>query len=145
MKSKIPSSNNFPARSGYVRVLDPEKERAKYHLVYLTSHPRGVIEFMEISDDLDLIQKQVRATKKDQTRSNKTGMEDLFGADSLVDLSKDRIDPEAVDRFWKDYLVGGPKRIGESDFADILEETNWFPGIFRIRSFALSILAKWSI
>lgn len=128
LKSKIPASNNFPARSGYVRVLDPQKERAKYHLVYLTSHPRGVIEFMKISDDLDLVQKQVRATKKDQARSNKTGMQDLFGADSLVDPSKDRVEPEAVDFFWRNYLIGGPKQIGESDFADILEETNWFPG-----------------
>lgn len=131
LKSKIPSSNNFPARSGYVRVLDPEKDRPKYHLVYLTSHPRGIIEFMKISDNLDLVQKQVRATKKDQTRSIKTGMQDLFGADSLIDPSKDRVEPEAVDLFWRNYLVGGPKQIGESEFADILEETNWFPGDFQ--------------
>jgi three-Cys-motif partner protein len=66
-------------RSAYVRVLDREKERPKYHLVYLTNHPRGIIEFMEISEGLDIVQKRVRAETKRAARATKSGMGDLFG------------------------------------------------------------------
>lgn len=131
LKLRIPSSKQFPARSGYVRVLDPQKERAKYHLVYLTSHPRGIIEFMEISEALDFVQRQVRATAKDQARSAKTGMEDMFGADSQIDRTKGRVDPDAVDLFWRNYLTKEPKRIDETEFANVLEKTDWFPGDFQ--------------
>ena len=124
----IPSMDAHPARSAYVRVLDPQKERPKYHLVYLTSHPRGIIEFMEISETIDLVQKQVRASTKHQTRQRKSGMSDLFGPESLVDAEEGHADPDEVDQFWREYLADGPRAVGEGQFADILEQTNWFPG-----------------
>lgn len=128
LKSKIPSGGHFTARSAYVRVMDPEKNRPKYHMVYLTSHARGIIEFMEISEGIDLIQKQVRASKKEQTRENKSGIKDLFAAETLVDLKAGRIGPAQVDVYWQDYLKPGICRVGETEFSGILEETNWFPG-----------------
>lgn len=40
LKLRLPSSNpRFPPRAAHVQVLDPQKNRTKYHLVYLTSHP----------------------------------------------------------------------------------------------------------
>jgi hypothetical protein len=51
-----------------VRVLDRERQRPKYHLVYVTTHPLGVIEFMTISENVDLVQKQVRAELRASTR-----------------------------------------------------------------------------
>src|SRR3990172_12369633 len=80
----------WPARSAYVRVLDRKKERAKYHLVYLTSHPRGIVEFMEISETLARIQKGVRAATKQSDRISKTGQNELFSSDELplVDQAK---------------------------------------------------------
>lgn len=117
-----------PARSGYVRVLDREKDRPKYHLVYLTSHPRGIIEFMEISQHIDLIQKQVRAVTQDRARAERSRMNDLFGPETRVDPSHGRANPDDVDRFWIDYLRDGMRPVGADQFADILEQTNWFPG-----------------
>lgn len=128
LKSGISLGNRLPARSAYVRVLDPEKNRPKYHLVYLTSHPRGIIEFMKISEGLDLIQKQVRASKKGQARENKSGIKDLFDTETLVDLTEGRAEYTEVDAYWQDYLAMGVRRVGETEFAGILEETNWFPG-----------------
>jgi three-Cys-motif partner protein len=125
---KIPATQDYPARSAYVRVMDPGKERPKYHLVYLTSHPRGIVEFMELSESIDLIQKQVRASKRSEARAKKSGMEDLFGAESLVDREEGHVGPDQVDRFWLDYLASGVRVDGEGEFATILEETNWFPG-----------------
>ena len=111
-----------------MRVLDREKERPKYHLVYLTSHPRGIIEFMEISQDIDLIQKQVRAITQDRARAERSRMNDLFGPETRVDPSQGHANPDDVDRFWIDYLRDGMRPVGADQFADILEQTNWFPG-----------------
>ena len=127
LKRQIFVAADLRARSAYVRVLDPQKDRPKYHLVYLTSHPRGVIEFMGISERIDIVQKQVRATKKAEARAKRTGMNDMFGAEGLVNAKEGHAGPADVDQFWANYLSRGTKRVGESEFADILEDTNWFP------------------
>jgi three-Cys-motif partner protein len=127
LKRSMPSATAFPARSAYVRVLDLERDRPKYHLIYLTSHPRGIVEFMQISETVDLIQKQVRASRKDQTRAKRSGMNDMFGADTLVDRDEGPAEPAEVDHYWLGYLGGEPRSIGEAEFGDILEQTNWFP------------------
>lgn len=122
---------NRTPHSAYVRVLDREKERPKYHLVYLTSHPRGVIEFMNISEGLDQIQKHVRASTKQNVRAEKSGMNDLFGADSFIDSEQGRASLSEVEHYWLRYLAGGTKQVGEEEFANLLEETNWFPVDFQ--------------
>ena len=55
-------------------------------------------------------------------------MSDLFGPESLVDAEEGHADPDEVDQFWREYLADGPRAVGEGQFADILEQTNWFPG-----------------
>lgn len=128
LKRCVASSSGYRARAAHVRVLDPAKERPKYHLVYVTTHPRGVVEFMEISEDVDLIQKQVRAVKKDSRKQSKTGTVDMFGPDSLVDPIAGHGSPDDVDEFWMNYLRRGPRSVNRAAFADILEEKDWFPG-----------------
>jgi three-Cys-motif partner protein len=118
--------NQFPPRSAYVRVLDREKQRPKYHLVYVTTHPLGVIEFMTISETVDLVQKQVRAELRDAKRERETGVQDMFG--TTVDADAGHADAADVDRFWLDYLAAGERRVDERAFADILEDKDWFPG-----------------
>jgi three-Cys-motif partner protein len=116
----------FPPRSAYVRVLDREKHRPKYHLVYVTTHPLGIIEFMTISETVDLVQKQVRAELRDAKRERETGVQDMFG--TAVDTEAGRAGAADVDCFWLDYLAAGERRVDESAFADILEDKDWFPG-----------------
>ena len=41
------------------------------------------------------------------------------------------IDISEVERFWLDQLSNEPKRFGEAGFADLLEETDWFPRDFQ--------------
>ena len=122
------TNQKFRPRTAYVRVLDPSKERPKYHLVYVTCHPVGVIEFMGISQGVDLIQRRVRAIKRSDIREKQTGMQDMFfdqpdSHDQATDVNSDD-----VDRFWIDYLGVGIRSIGEPEFADILEQTDWMPG-----------------
>ena len=127
----IPSNQRFRARAAHVRVMDPTKARPKYHLVYLTSHPKGVVEFMQTSEHVDLIQKKVRAQKQVSARELRTGMVDLFGQESHVDESAGHASASDVDRFWIEYLDDGVKLIAVPEFANMLETTGWFPGDFQ--------------
>ena len=117
----------WPARSAYVRVLDRKKERPKYHLVYLTSHPRGIVEFMEISETLDQIQKRVRAATKQTDRIKKTRQNELFSSDEFLHAVEDKVSMVEVERYWLKCLSPQPKKFGLEEFADMLEETDWFP------------------
>lgn len=128
LKQWMPATSYWPARSAYVRVLDPQKERTKYHLVYLTGHPRGIVVFMEISEALEPVQKLVRASTKQASRIEKTGQTELFRAGDLVGADEQPIDIAEVEQFWLDRLSNEPRKFGEAEFADLLEKTDWFPG-----------------
>lgn len=124
----MPAQPRFPARAAHARILDPQKDRTKYHLVYLTTHPLGLIEFMEASEKLDLIQKQVRADTKQRARDEKTRIHDMFGASDQTAGHEDHVDISEVEKYWLQALRPDPKLFGEKEFADMLEETDWFPG-----------------
>lgn len=130
LKACFPAASNlrFRARAAHVRVMDPLKARPKYHLVYLTSHPKGVVEFMETSEHVDLVQKKVRAQKQVSARELRSRITDLFGQESHVDEEAGHASASDIDRFWIEYLEGGVKTITSAEFADMLEATGWFPG-----------------
>ena len=129
IKNALPTQRaRFRPRTAYVRVMDRDKERAKYHLVYLTTHPVGVIEFMQILQDVELIQKRVRAAKKAENRQRQSGMNDMF-AEAFSDLvdNDEQASSDVVDLFWLEYLSTSPKVVDEDAFADILERKGWTP------------------
>lgn len=129
LKACVPASRSgYRARSAYVTVLDPVYRRTKYHLVYVTSHPTGIVEFMDISERVELVQRRVRAAKQIEVRQQKTGVVDLFDTEPQLDPSDGRCSPDEVDDFWRRYLAAGERRVGTAEFADILEATNWLPG-----------------
>ena len=118
-------------RSASVTILDPHKDRTKYHLVYLTRHPLGIVKFMEASETLDIVQKKVRAKTKQEKRIEATGQQELWSAD--VETENDNtIDIEIVKAYWLDKLTTAPKRFGYEKLADMLEETNWFTNDFQL-------------
>lgn len=131
LKHHLPVEGKWQGRSAYVRVLDRQKERPKYHLVYLTTHPRGTIEFMEISENLDQVQKRVRASTKQHARIAKSGMGELFEAEAFVDAEEGHASLSEVEAYWLKFLASGERRIGEDAFANLLEDTDWFPGDFQ--------------
>jgi three-Cys-motif partner protein len=129
LKNALPPQRaRFGPRTAYVRVMDRNKERAKYHLVYLTTHPVGIIEFMQISQDVELIQKRVRVAKKIEIRQQQSRMDDMFAEtyDDLID-DDEQTSPDVVDQFWLKYLSVSPKIVDEDAFADILEQQGWTP------------------
>lgn len=128
LKRPMPAKTNWPARSAYVRVLDRTKDRTKYHLVYLTGHHHGIVVFMDISEALEPVQKLVRASTKQASRVEKSHQEELFAPRDLVDSDDQVVDVTEVEQFWLGRLSEHAKRFGETEFADLLEETDWFPG-----------------
>jgi hypothetical protein len=121
---------NGKALSGYVTILDPTSDRTKYHLIYLTRHPKGVIEFMKQSEKLAGVQDAVRTAAKfnKKNRENSTG--DLFGIDAnQVESSrggiKDRL--ESLKNLWCARLDSGPLSVTEAVFADLICQSNCYP------------------
>jgi three-Cys-motif partner protein len=129
LKKQIPNQRaNYPARSAYVKILDPNKNRTKYHLVYVTTHPKGVIKFMDACEGANILQGTVRAQIRDGKRDMKSGITDMFANEPVfVDDSQAKDNAPLIDAFWLDY-IGAERTIDESAFADILEDKNWFEG-----------------
>ena len=88
----------------------------------------GIIEFMDMSEKADLVQRRVRAAKKIDVREQKTGITDMFGIEPQTEPIDGHCSPDEVDAFWQRSLAAGDRRIGTAEFADILEATNWLPG-----------------
>ena len=127
LKACVPKSFKFPARSAYVRVMNPKSRRTHYHLVYITSHPRGILEFMDISEDVNIVQRQVRVELKGAARERQSGITDMFSTETLPESTSFGVSADEVDAFWLQYLANGERRVGQPEFADIVEETDWFP------------------
>ena len=119
------------ARSVHVKVLYPYKDRTLYALVYLTRHPKGIVEFMEASEDLDWVQRVVRTQARQDRKVSKTGQSEMFPANVGLEDKKERIDISVVKEYWLSKLSSTPRRFGIMELADMLEETGWFIGDFQ--------------
>lgn len=118
-------------RTAYVKVQKPTKDRTLYHLVYLTHHPKGIVEFMEASEKLDLVQKRVRALAKQDKRVQRNGQSEIFRADELISENGGDHDLTGVKEYWLTRIPSGRKYVGMHEFADMIEDTEWFPGDFQ--------------
>lgn len=128
LKQCVPSGRaSYQPRTAYVGVLHPLHDRTKYHLVYLSSHPLGIVKFMNASEKVDIVQARVRGARKIDDRARREGTQDLF-ADQAIEATGDgRSQPDEVDAFWRKFLAVGERRVDTAAFADILELTNWLP------------------
>lgn len=122
LKAAVGSEGTEKARAYHARVMDREKERTKYHLVYLTRHPKGIVEFAEQSEKVDLIQKVVRI----QTKRNASHQNDLFAAEDEAERQDaDRVELAVVKEYWLSMLESDPAPFDNAVLADMLEETGW--------------------
>lgn len=127
LKGALPVQKHpYVGRTAYVRVLDSKRERAKYHLVYLSSHPKGTIEFMKISHGVEAIQQRVRAEKRKDKREEATGVRDMF-ADEMPMTPEGLDNASDIDKYWLTTLHKEPTVVDDAAFADILEATDWMP------------------
>lgn len=113
------------ARTYYSTILDKDKERTKYHMIYLTGHPKGLIEFSKISENVDVFQKKVRMETRLERKERDTGIVDMFGSGGENPQDSDTINISEVCNYWLEILETGSKTFSDDDLADILEETGW--------------------
>jgi three-Cys-motif partner protein len=130
LKQIFPVGGSQP-RTAFVQVQKPTKDRTLYHLVYLTRHPKGIVEFMEASEELELVQKKVRALAKQNKRVQRNGQSELFPADAFVNENEGEHDLSMVKKYWLKNLPLGKKHFGIIELSDMLEETGWFPKDFQ--------------
>ncbi len=127
-------------RASDVRIMHPKSERAKYYLIYLTCHPKGIVEFSLISEKCKLIQQRIRIETKLRQQSEKSGQVDIFGTDSI--MSQTQFDEELSDRiqkFWIQVIDKKEKRFGIPEQASYIEDTGFMP---KQLQHALGILIK---
>jgi len=130
LKQIFPAGGGQP-RTAYVKVQKPTKDRTLYHLVYLTRHPKGIVEFMEASEKLELVQKKVRSLAKQDKRVQRNGQSEIFRADELLSENGEDHDLTGVKEYWLTRILSGRKYVGMHEFADMIEDTEWFPGDFQ--------------
>ena len=130
LKRVLPFGGEKP-RTAYVKVLMPTKDRTLYHLVYLTRHPKGIVEFMAASEKLELVQKKARALAKQDKRVQRSGQLEMFAATEHISEGRAELDLAEVEEYWLKSLQSSPERYGMKKLADMLEETGWFESDFQ--------------
>lgn len=121
LKALMPGRGKNKPRSYHATVLDKDKERTKYHMVYLTSHPKGIIEFSGISEKVEIFQRRVRHQRKEEA-SGQPGLFPIKDADFQEAFAADIND---VKEYWLNILSDKPTIFTEVRLADMLEETGW--------------------
>jgi three-Cys-motif partner protein len=128
LKSAMLPGAKLPPRSFHANVLHKNKNRIYYHLVYLTSHHKGIVKFAEASEKVDVLQKVLRIQKKLDASSQTS----LFSAEEQVahhDMTTTNL--EDVKAYWLTLLHKHPVRYDEKRLADMLEETGWLTRDFQ--------------
>ncbi len=108
-------------RSYYATILDKSKNRTKYHMVYLTRHPKGIVEFAKLSEKTEILQRRVRM----QREEDRSGQHSLFLLKDSDLRDQFSADIEDVKKFWLDHLNEEESVYNEADLADWLEESDW--------------------
>jgi len=114
------SGANTP-RSFPATVLNKDKNKTIYHMVYLTRHPKGIVEFSRISEKVAVFQRRVRYER----REKHTGQMNLIPVVDSDLRDQFAADIEDVKQFWMDHLSSKPTPYNETDLADWLEQTGW--------------------
>jgi hypothetical protein len=131
LKEIAPDRGGRP-RTALVPILYPLRNRTLYHLVYLTRSPTGIVVFMEGSERLDIIQRQVRSQAKQENRESRTGQYEFALSSSYGEAQNEgQVDPGEVEAYWLHKLSEAPKQFGIEQLADMIEETGWFESDFQ--------------
>lgn len=138
LKQVRPMGGGQP-RTASVKVLNPTKDRTLYHLVYLTRHPKGIVEFMAASEKPDLVQRRARAKAKQDARVQRSGQLELYSDDKQIKENQIELDLSGMEEYWLQRLTTDPERHGIAELADMLEETGWFESELQM---AFGALAK---
>lgn len=122
LKAAAGTEGREKPRAYHAVVKDKDKNRTKYHMVYVTRHPKGIVEFAEQSEKVDFIQRVVRI----QTAREISGQGGLFAPEQEAEqFDGDRVGIEMVEDFWLKLLDTEARAFDEGVLADMLESQGW--------------------
>ena len=122
LKAAAGSERGEKPRAYHAVVKDKDKDRTKYHMVYVTRHPKGIIEFAKQSENADFIQRVVRI----QTAREASRQSGLFSAEAEAEHGdEDRVEAVVVENYWMELLESEARPFDEVVLADMLERTGW--------------------
>ncbi|MDM4770886.1 three-Cys-motif partner protein TcmP [Solimonas sp. SE-A11] len=115
------TGSNSP-RSYNAAILKPQADRVLYHLVYLTRHPKGIVEFAKASEKAEYLQRVVRI----QTKRNQTLQSGLFTAEEEASAAvHGGVSIQDVKSYWLAKMQSGNLVCDEACLADALRDTGW--------------------
>ena len=118
--------------SAYAKILHPLKKRTMYDMVYLTRKPLGIVVFMEVLGKLEYVQKDSRAQAQQTQRVERTGQREFSLKSTNIEYDEENFKLSEVKDYWLSKLSCEPKQFGVKEFADMIEETDWFISDFQI-------------
>jgi hypothetical protein len=121
LKSVFGNESHQRSWAYHATVLNKDKDKTIYHMVYLTRHPKGMVEFSRISRKVAIFQHRVRYEKHERL----TGQIPLIAAEDDDFQVEIAADIEVVKTYWLAHLSSQPKVYNQTDLADWLEETGW--------------------
>jgi hypothetical protein len=128
LKAAMGIEGSLRALSYHADVLNKDKDRTHYHMVYLTRHPKGIVEFAAASEKVDLFQRVLRIQTKRDARSQTV----LFSAEEEADQRHgERQGLEIVKDYWLKQLTCMAIKYDEAKLANMLESTGWLIGDFQ--------------
>lgn len=115
-------------RTAFVRVKEPEADRTKFHLVYLTRHPKGIEVFMEASEKAEqVVEPAVRGLVRDRELLKKTQQPGLFESMPVHANRHARPAQPDLEEVWLGWLKETPQKFEREDWAEMLETTDCYP------------------
>jgi three-Cys-motif partner protein len=122
LKAAAGTEGREKPRAYHAIVKDKDKDRTKYHMVYVTRHPKGIVVFAEQSEKVDFIQRVVRI----QTARERSGQGGLFAPEQEAEQIDDgRVGLDIVEDYWLKLLDTEARAFDEAVLADMLESQGW--------------------
>ncbi|MBX3125529.1 MAG: three-Cys-motif partner protein TcmP [Polyangiaceae bacterium] len=67
------------------RIKKPEQDRAYFHLVYVTGHPKGLVEFRKVEQQAAEEEEKARLHREQENRIRSTGTGELFTVEQTME------------------------------------------------------------
>ncbi|RLA52956.1 MAG: hypothetical protein DRR42_06180 [Gammaproteobacteria bacterium] len=114
--------------TAYTPVYRPGTQKILYHLIYLTSSPRGMQVFVEESEKLELVKHEVYVKASVNRKEERSGTADLFASDAVtpVTASKESTTNYRARSLWLSRLSSKVQFFGLEVLADMLDESDLF-------------------
>lgn len=123
-RDKIKGICNSESWTAKVRILDREKSRPKYHLIYLTHHPLGMEKFVVQAEKNDQLQSSLHYMLKEEKKADEYGITDLFADQEPQAESRPDNSELVTQSVISNLPLNQPTKFNRKIMASVLDETD---------------------